>query len=370
MENKHYWLALNLIPGIGSNSLYRLAEHFDSPEDIFSASAEELAQVEGLTSKIAEKVKVFDWRPALDKELDLIERYGISIVTLEDSEYPENLKSIFDPPLALYVMGDLAEQDKYSIAIVGTRRNTAYGKIIAEQFARQLAERGLTIVSGMARGIDSISHRGALDGGGRTIAVLGCGLDVIYPPENHQLMQRIAESGAVISEFPLSTPPNSYNFPRRNRIISGLSLGVVVVEAALQSGTMITVGCALEQGREVFAVPGQITSKYSRGTNHMIKQGAKLAENVDDILEELKLQLWGMEVKKSAETAKTKAAMESELTLEEKSVLEVIPYDLIHIDEVIINADMPVNKILGIMMSLELKGQIMQAPGKMFCRRD
>jgi DNA processing protein len=368
MEDKHYWLALNLIPGVGSNYLYRLVEHFESPEEVLLASVEEMSQVEGLNPKIAEKVKEFKWQPALEKELALIEKHGISIVTLQDSTYPENLKSIFDPPLVLYVKGEFAEQDLYGIAIVGSRRSTAYGRAVAQKLAAQLAEHKLTVVSGMARGIDSIAHRGALTAGGRTIAVLGCGLDVVYPPENHQLMQNIIESGAVISEFPMSTPPNKYNFPIRNRIISGLSLGVVVVEAALRSGTMITVGCALEQGREVFAVPGQVTSKYSQGTHSMIKQGAKLIEGVEDILEELKLQLWGLEAAESGETEKQDA--DEELSAEEKAVLEVLSYDLVHIDEITINTDLPPNKVSGVLMTLEMKNRILQVPGKLFCRRD
>lgn len=333
------------------------------------ASEEEMSQVEGINPKIAEKIRGFNWRPALDKELAQIDKQGVSIITLDDPAYPENLKCIFDPPLVLYLKGSVEGQDYYSIAIVGSRRNTAYGRLVAEELATQLAERGLTITSGMARGIDSAAHRGALAGGGRTLAVLGCGIDVVYPPENHELMKNIAGSGAVITEFPLSTPPNSYNFPIRNRIISGLSLGVVVVEAALRSGTMITVGCALEQGREVFAVPGQVTSKYSRGTHAMIKQGAKLVDNVDDILEELSPLLEGFNPKSSAETQAQEKAVE-ELTAEERAVLEVLSYDLVHVDEVTINTDLPVSKVLGILMILEMKNLIMQAPGKMFCRRD
>jgi DNA processing protein len=367
MEDRDYWLALNLVPGVSSTHLYRLVEHFESPEEVLSAPVEELAQVQGLNPKVAEKIKDFDWKAALDKELALIEEHEISIITLDDPAYPENLKTIFDPPLVLYIKGSLEEEDRYSVAIVGSRRGTAYGRLMTEQLASQLVERGLTIVSGMARGIDSAAHRGALAAGGRTIAVLGCGLDIVYPPENHQLMQSITQSGAAISEFPLSTPPNSYNFPVRNRIISGLSLGVVVVEAALRSGTMITVGCALEQGREVFAVPGQVTSKYSQGTHAMIKQGAKLVENIDDILEELHLQLEGL---KPTIPAKVEGEATEELSAEEEAVLEVLSYDLIHVDEVIINTDLPANQVLGTLMSLEMKGRVIQAPGKMFCRRD
>ncbi len=368
MEERDYWLALSLIPGVRTADLYRLAEHFESPKEVFLAPLEELGQVEDLNPKIAAKVKEFDWEPAVKKELAQIEQQGVSIITLDDAEYPEHLKSIFDPPLALYVKGDIRPQDYYSIAIVGSRRNTSYGRMLAEELAFKLAECGLTVVSGMARGIDSAAHRGALKYGGRTLAVLGCGLDVTYPPENYELMQRISASGAVISEFPLSTPPHAYNFPIRNRIISGLSLGVVVVEAALRSGTMITVGCALEQGREVFAFPGQVTSKYSRGTHAMIKQGAKLIENTADILEELKPQLAGLATK--ADTTEGKKAALTALTAEESAVLELLPYDLVHVDELIINSALPANKILGVLMTLEMKGCIMQVPGKMFCRRE
>ncbi len=368
MEDKDYWLALNLVPGVRTADLYRLVKHFESPEEVFEAPLEELGQVEDLNPKIAAKVKEFSWKQPLEKELAQIEKHGISIITLDDPAYPEHLKAIFDPPLVLYVKGDIQPQDYYSIAIVGSRRNTSYGRLIAEELAIKLSECGLTIVSGMARGIDSAAHRGTLKSGGRTLAVLGCGLDVVYPPENHELMRSISESGAVLSELPLSTPPYAYNFPIRNRIISGLSVGVVVVEAAVRSGTMITVGCALEQGREVFAVPGQVTSRYSHGTHAIIKQGAKLIETADDILDELKLQLAGLITK--ADAAGGKKADAEDLTSEEKTVLELLPYDLVHVDELIINSDLPANKILGVLMTLEMKGCIMQAPGKMFSRRD
>ncbi len=364
MQDKIHWLALNLIPKVSNKYLYKLVEHFGSPQEVFSAPLKELEHVEGVPSKIAAKIKEFDKKSALKKELAQIDKHNVSIITYDDLEYPENLRSICDPPLVLYVKGEFKTQDHYSIAMVGSRRSTAYGRYTTKELAAQLSQNGITVVSGMARGIDSISHRSVIENKGRTLAVLGCGIDVVYPPENHQLMKSISEAGAVVSEFHMSTPPYAYNFPIRNRIISGLSLGVIVVEAALRSGTMITVGCALEQGREVFAVPGQISSKYSHGTHALIKQGAKLVEGVNDILEELKLPLTGLRVH-SADDAET-----VDLNPQEKNILDVLSYDNIHIDEIIMNSQLPASKVLSILVSLEIKNCIRQSPGKFFCRID
>ncbi|NQT23051.1 MAG: DNA-protecting protein DprA [Candidatus Omnitrophica bacterium] len=239
---------------------------------------------------IAKNLKTYSSANSLDKEIELIEKLGIKVITIDDKEYPSNLKHIYNPPKVLYVKGKIVPKDHYSIAVVGARKSSTYGRETAARLARELAEKSITVVSGMARGIDTYAHRGALESGGRTIAVLGCGINIIYPPENKSLMEEISKSGAVISEFPINTPPLRRNFPMRNRIISGLSFGVVVVEAAEKSGSLITASLALEQGREVFSVPGRVDTRLSRGTLALIKEGAKLVENVDDILEEVKAQ--------------------------------------------------------------------------------
>ncbi|MCK4462787.1 MAG: DNA-processing protein DprA, partial [Candidatus Omnitrophica bacterium] len=225
---------------------------------------------------------------SLDKEMELIKKYNVDIVTIDDERYPENLKHIYSPPPVLYVKGNLLPEDYYNIAIVGSRRASLYGRETAEKLARQLCGRGFTVTSGMARGIDTSAHTGVLKAAGRTIAVLGCGINIVYPPENKNLMDKIADSGAVISEFPINTTPHRHNFPIRNRIISGLALGVVIVEAAQKSGALITASFALEQGREVFSVPGKVGVPTSRGTLGLIKEGAKLVEDVEDILEEIR----------------------------------------------------------------------------------
>ena len=285
-----YWLALKSIAGIGNVVFLALIDTFGTLEAVFSASAAELQKITGITKKAAAGIAAFkDW-DIINKDLAALEKAGINIITLQDSLYPPKLLEIYDRPPFLYVKGNL-KKDDIDIAIVGSRLASTYGKYTTERISRELALRGVTVVSGMARGIDSAAHQGALTARGRTIAVLGTGLDIIYPPENKKLFAAIGENGAVVSEYPLGTPPLASNFPARNRIISGMSYGVVVVEAGEKSGSLITARLALEQGREVFAVPGTIDSAGSRGTNKLIKQGAKLIENTDDILEEILPQL-------------------------------------------------------------------------------
>ena len=257
------WLILRAIPGISDNLYKRLIDEFGSPEKVLGAKEDDLAKVPEMRRDVLQAIvrgsKEISASPAgrdLSEELERIERYKIDVTTLNDESYPENLKEIYDPPPLLYVKGEIKKEDKNAIAIVGSRRATTYGRLTAQKLSAQLAARGITIVSGMARGIDSEAHKGALAVGGRTIAVLGCGIDVVYPPESRVLEEKIASSGAVITEFPFGTRPFAGNFPKRNRIISGLSLGVVIVEAAEKSGALITARLALEQGREVFAVPG------------------------------------------------------------------------------------------------------------------
>ena len=292
MTRREQLILLNLIPGLGSALLRRLLDAFGDLDRLTSAGAQALRQVQGITPALAGRI-VGGCRDQarLERELALAQRHGAALVTMDDPEYPAALRTIPDPPLALYIQGTLTEADRVAVAVVGSRRASLYGLQCAERLAGDLALRGVTVVSGLARGIDGAAHQGALRAAGRTVAVLGSGLARLYPEDHAPLAERIAESGAVISEYPMEAVPSAFNFPRRNRLISGLSLGVVVVEAAQRSGALITADCALEQGREVFAVPGPMTSATSQGTHHLLKQGARLVTSVDDIMDELRLGL-------------------------------------------------------------------------------
>ena len=289
----------------------------------------------------------------------------IKILSLKDKNYPTNLKYIYDPPLKLYIKGKILPEDNIAVAIIGSRRATHYGLKNAETLSFQLAAKGITIISGLARGVDSAAHRGALEAGGRTIAVLGSGLNVIYPPENEKLAQEVAQNGAVISEFPQDTPPFKQNFPRRNRIISGLSLGVVVVEAAKRSGALITANCALEQGREVFALPGKIDSFTSQGTHDLIKHGAKLVESTEDIIEELE-PLMSEYIKQAK--SESKATVKPNLLDEEKQIYSCLSSDPTHIDEIMQKVDLSYGRLLTNLLKLQHKKLVKELPGKVFAR--
>ena len=289
-EKKLDWLKLALIPEIGPVRGSKLLEKFGSPGEILRLALKDITSVLGqsLACEIVRQRKKID----LDKQLGLIKRYNVSILTQSDSAYPQNLRNIFDPPLVLFLKGNILPEDSLSIALVGTRMASVYGMNMASKISSSLGQRGLTIISGGARGIDTSSHWAALRVKSRTIAVLGSGLDIVYPPENARLFKQIAERGGLISEFPMGTVPLRQNFPRRNRIISGLSLGVVVIEAPKKSGALITASYALEQGREVFCVPGQADSFTMKGSHQLLKEGAKLVEDVDDIIEEIEPLLY------------------------------------------------------------------------------
>ncbi len=289
----------------------------------------------------------------------------IKIFSFTDKDYPTNLRYIYDPPPTLYIEGEIIPKDNIAIAIIGSRQGTYYGLRNAENLSFELATKGITIISGLARGVDSAAHRGALKAKGRTIAVLGSGLNVIYPPENKKLADKIAQSGAIVSEFPLDTPPHRQNFPRRNRIISGLSLGVVVVEAAKRSGALITANFALEQGREVFALPGKIDSFASGGTHNLIKQGAKLIESSEDIIEELE-PLISAYLKEAKRDSKTET--EPNLEEEEKQVYSCLSSEPIHIDEVIQKVTLSYGRLLTCLLKLEHKRLVKELPGKVFVR--
>jgi DNA processing protein len=350
-----------MLSDIGPVLARRLLTALGSPENIFHASLKELKTVEDIGDERAKKIIEFDQWEVVQREIDGIMKNNAKLITINDSSYPEGLRYLYDAPLILYVKGDFKETDRYAIAIVGSRTPTHYGIHMAEEMSYALASYGLTIVSGMARGIDSASHRGALKAKGRTIAVLGSGIDIPYPPENRELMNMIASSGAVISEFPLGIQPEKGNFPRRNRIISALSAGVIVIEATQDSGSLITVGYALEQGKEVFAVPGNVTSKNSKGTNDLIKKGAKLVENAEDVIEELKPQI--NDVFKEGDISEKTLPLLNE---EEKRLYSCLNTEPKHIDIIIRESGVPINRALSILLNLELKGIVNQTEGKRF----
>jgi DNA processing protein len=362
MSDLKYWLALNFIPDVGPVLSGRLLSAFGSPENILQMSVKELKQVEDIGENRARKIVSFNQWKTVQEEIEKAEKNNVLLITRNDRAYPEMLKRIHGAPLILYVKGGLNDADKYAVAMVGSRTSTHYGMQIAEKMSHKLSSSGLTVVSGMARGIDSASHRGVLKSGGRTIAVLGAGIDVPYPPENRKLLEEIASSGAVISEFPFGTLPNKENFPRRNRIISALSLGVIVIEAALDSGSLITVAYALEQGKEVFAVPGNITSKNSKGTNDLIKKGAKLIESAEEVLEELRPQIKGILSEEKTCMEKAPPAM----TDDEKALYIYLSSEPKHIDAIIREINIPTSKALSILLALELKGVVRQMQGKNF----
>ncbi|MCM8797411.1 MAG: DNA-processing protein DprA [Candidatus Omnitrophica bacterium] len=357
-------VSLNMVGGIGSVRLKRLLEFFGKPEAILDASPEKLMAVSGIGEETAYKIHSFQ-KNALEREFILAKRDNLKILTQEDRGYPESLKNIYDPPIVLYIKGELKEEDKYSLAIVGCRRASFYGLRNAERFAFELANCGFTVISGMARGIDTASHHGALKAKGRTIAVLGSGLGNIYPPENKELSEDISANGAVISEFPIEEKPLRQNFPRRNRLISGLSLGVLVVEAGQNSGALITADFALEQGREVFSLPGEIDSRGAFGTNRLIKEGAKPVLSVDDILEELIIPGRQAHCKVAAPVI---SATNMGLEKEEAIVYNLIQRQPVGLDELIETAGIGLSDIMGTLLKLQMKRLIRELPGKQFAR--
>ena len=385
MTEQEAVIALNMISGIGSQRLKKLLEACGSASKVLLASGEKLRKIEGIGNKITQEITGFRFEN-LKKELALAKKLNLRIITLEDKEYPANLKNIYDPPICLYLKGKLSQEDTLSLAIEGSRRASFYGLSCAEKFAFALAELGISIVSGLARGIDTQAHKGALKAKGRTIAVLGSGLNCIYPLENKKLTEEISAQGAVISEFPLNAKPLAQNFPRRNRVISGLSLAVIVVEAARNSGALITADFALEQGRDVFAVPGKVDSATSFGTNQLIKQGAKLTDSVEDILEELKpglkefakAQTLAYSVERIADSkelnAKRFSASAQEAALNRLGDEERLVYNLLtdkprYADELIEETGLSAAKTVSMLSRLEMQGIIQQLPGKMFIRK-
>jgi DNA processing protein len=353
-----------MIPGLGSVALKSLLDRFQEPERIFQASMSDLLRVDGIRKEVAYSILKKRWEGDPEKELEKAEANGVRILTYSDPAYPGLLKEIHDPPMVLYIKGADIPDNRVFIAVVGSRNATDYGLKAAEKIGQGLARRGVGVSSGMARGIDSSSHWGCLEGKGFTIAVLGTGIDVIYPSSNKKLYYQIAEKGAIISEFPMGAPPVPNNFPMRNRIISGLSRGTIIVEATKNSGSLITAALALEQGREVFAVPGSISSFKSAGCHYLIKQGAAaLIENADDVLEAM-----GMNYPCSQKTDTFK-----QLPLIPMDEAETVLYNIIgdypvHIDKISREGNMEPGEVSSLLMKMELKGMIRQLPGKMFVR--
>lgn len=377
-SNIRSWIQLNMIPGVGPLRFYTLLRYFGSPERVLSASQKELSNIRGIGEIIAKQIIENKETIKVDEELEKIEKQGVTVLTLQSEDYPKNLLSIFDPPPVLYVKGRLKPEDRFAIGMVGSRIASSYGRTIAKQLCTQLVAKGITIISGLARGIDTSVHQAVLEANGRTIAVMGCGLDVIYPPENKDLWMQIINHGAVISEFPFGTSPERFNFPQRNRLISGLSFGVVVVEAPIKSGSLITADLALEQGRDVFAVPGPINSRLSAGTNNLIKQGAKLIETADDILEEFDLVIEALKFSPSEqEIASAKphqTSVKDIMSKEEEMIYQLLTDEPQHIDYICHLAKIGVapitaiSQIISILIQLEIKGLVTQRRGKMFLR--
>jgi DNA processing protein len=358
VSDVRYWIGLSLVPEIGPITARQLLAFAGSPEHIFRAGLDDLLSVEGLTRARAESIRKFSQWDVVDSQIRAMEKKGIAVICYGDPAYPELLKEVPDAPVVIYIKGTYQPDDRFGIAVVGSRKYSPYGESVTQKISGELAAAGFTVISGMARGIDTFAHRSALAAGGRTIAVLGSGLDVHYPAENKGLMDKIASSGCVISEFPLGTQPNRENFPRRNRLISGLSMGVLVVEAAAGSGSLITASIALEQNREVFSVPGNITSENSEGTNMLIRQGARMVLETEDIIAELAPVLKGF--------MRTETKRTVELSTDEQGLCACLSREPRHIDAISRESGLPVHRILDILLSLELKGVIRQSDGKRF----
>jgi DNA processing protein len=353
MDDKRFWIGFNLIKGIGAVRMQALIQHFGDLEIAWKAAPTELAAA-GLGLKVIERVVQARENVDLEKVWEKIEKQGIKILTWEDEAYPQRLKEIDQPPPVLYIRGEYLPDDLFAVAIVGTRRATPYGRQITEELAAFLAVNGMTVISGLARGVDAIAHQTALKSGGRTIAVLGSGVDKIYPPEHRALAEQMMEHGAIISDYAPGTPPDASNFPPRNRIISGLSLAVVVIEAGETSGALITAEFAAEQGREVFAVPGSILAPQSKGTNKLIQQGALPLLSVNDLMQAL-------DVARVSEHKAARKIMPTDAI--EAKLLSVLTNEPLHVDEIRNQSELPIEKVSASLALMELKGMVRQVGG-------
>ena len=354
MPDTKYWVALSRIPRLGTVRFRLLERSFGSLEDAWTASIVEL-KAAGIDDRTARGIVSRRAELSPDGEMEKLDRAGVKAISWHHPMYPPRLKEISDPPPVLYLRGEILPEDERSVAVVGTRKATAYGREAATTLAQDLARNGVTVVSGLARGIDSIAHRAALDSGARTIAVFGCGLDVVYPSEHTKLAYEIEKSGALVSEHPLGTRPKAQHFPMRNRLISGMTLGTLVVEAGRLSGAMVTVRHALDQNREVFCVPGSIFSPASQGTNALIQEGAKLVLSYKDILEELNLTVVSHQIEMRG--------MIEPQDDNERVVLDHVSHEPIHIDEIRRRAQLPITVVSGTLAMMELKGLIVQVGG-------
>ncbi len=383
------WLTLALLPGVGTAHFIRLLARFRTPANVLSASRGALEEVVG--KKLAGRIAAYADTADVTAQERAMTACGAKLITLEHPDFPLRLAEIYDPPLLLFVRGELLPEDAHCVGVVGTRRATPYGIRMAERFGRELAGRGVTVVSGMAAGVDAAAHRGAIEAGGRTIAVLGCGTDVVFPPQHADLMEDIADHGAVVSQFPMGMKPIRGNFPYRNRIISGMSLGTLVVEAPMRSGALITARQAAEQGREVFAIPGQLGVKNSEGPHALIREGAKLVETVDDILVELELPAQCMTARVRSEpdtppasspdpshheaasaapqTAVATPTIPKAASADERKVLNALSPDGSYVDEIASACHISVSEALSSLTLLELKGLVRQFSGKRFAPR-
>ena len=355
-QNVKYWVGFNIVPSIGPAKVRALLDHFGDLEIAWHADSGALKQA-GMDRRALYNLSRVRSQIDLDAEMAKLDKHHVTVLTWEDDAYPSLLKQIYAPPPVLYVRGTLSIDDEWAVGVVGTRRATSYGKQVARMLGADLARSNVTVVSGLARGIDGIAHQAALDAGGRTIAVMACGLDQVYPPEHRKLAQAIVENGALVSDYPLGTRPEARNFPPRNRIISGLSLGVVVVEAGRRSGALITAEFALEQGREVFAVPGNIVSRTSVGSNRLIRDGARMVLGVQDILEELNLTM-------IEHQAEARAFLPADPT--EARLLNLVSDDPTHVDELCRQSNLPIHEVSSTLTMMELKGMVRQVGGMQY----
>jgi DNA processing protein len=353
IDTRMYWVGFNMVKGIGSVRFKMLLDAFGDPEAAWNASPEALLEV-GLSRKVVESFQRVRKDVSLEQVSDRLNSLSVQVITWEDDTYPRHLKEIDQPPPVIYLRGNLLPEDEWAVAVVGTRKVTAYGRQVTEEVASALARNGVTIVSGLARGVDSIAHQAALNAGGRTLAVLGNGVDRVYPPENRKLATQIMEHGALVSDYALGTPPDGVNFPPRNRIISGLSMATIVVEAGDTSGALITASFAVEQGRDVFAVPGNINAPQSRGTNRLIRDGAQPLLNPQDVLEALNLTM-------ATEYQAVRVALPSDPV--ESKLYQLLSHEPKHVDEIRAQANMPIETVSATLVMMELKGMVRQVGG-------
>src|SRR6516225_9365904 len=368
MDPREALVALNLVEHVGPVRVRQLLQHFGDPVAILGASRTQLLHVSGIGEETAVAIAGWERTVELGAELKRICEFGCRIVTQNDPEYPELLRQIYDPPIVLYVKGQLLPKDKNSVAMVGSRMTTHYGIEVARKLGYQLAYLGVTVVSGGAHGIDTAAHQGALSGKGRSVAVLGTGINLVFPPENVELFERIAANGAVITQFPFNRPADKQTFPIRNRIVAGMTLGTVVVEANLTSGALITANFATEYGRQIFAVPGRIDSPRSKGCHELIKKGAKLCEGAEDILSEFEYLFPASNRPPAPNETGVLPALE--LTDHEQKVFGALDSEELSIDDIIRKCGLPSSAVSVALLSLEMKRLVKQLPGKMFVKNN